>query len=262
MTSNEYVVLADADNTLWDTDSVFADAQLQLLSKLEEITQHACIDQDRLAFVRAYDQALAVRHHLHLRYPPQMLVAALAAGLASSCAPDEVTADIISGRHSVIGIKPPDAERALATYVAALANTAQLLPSVREGLDLAKTAGLAIYVMTEGRVDKQRRILAAHNLIDVFSGVWEFTKNREQFERLRRRFDRAEVVVIGDQVDRDIVPAHQAGCRTILVPSRFRPKWQNQNEYQLADLIAKDFLEAICWTIARALPPDAAVGVH
>ena len=79
--TSDLVLLADADNTLWDTDSVFAEAQLVLLDETERVTRTRCATDDRLAFVRAYDQALASRHHLHLKYPPQMLVAALA------CAP-------------------------------------------------------------------------------------------------------------------------------------------------------------------------------
>src|SRR5438874_137351 len=73
---SDIVILADADNTLWDTDAVFAEAQIKLLSVVEQLTGLSCRNSQRLRYVRSYDQALASRHHLHLRYPPQMLVTA------------------------------------------------------------------------------------------------------------------------------------------------------------------------------------------
>ena len=74
MTHRELVIVTDADNTLWDTDAVFRDAQLLLLSRVESAVGAPCPEADRLLFVRRYDQALAQNHHLHLRYPPQLLV--------------------------------------------------------------------------------------------------------------------------------------------------------------------------------------------
>lgn len=257
MTARELVVLADADNTLWDTDALFAGAQLRLLSHVEAFTGTRCPSEDRLGFVRNYDQALAARHHLHLKYPPQMLVAALAAALAST-SPDVAASSIIAGRHVPL-LRPEDADTAVAAYLEALAKTPELLTGVSDGLQLANEVGLPIYVMTEGRADKQRRVIVAHNLVHAFSGVWELTKNKAQFERLRRRFDNASVVVIGDQPDRDIVPAHQAGCMAVLVPSRFRPKWHREDAWKTADLVAEDFLEAITWTVSKCRNRGSAI---
>jgi len=67
-------VFIDADNTLWDTDGVFADAQLALLKELEDHLGVQFPEPDRLAFVRAIDQGLAERHHEGLRYPPRFLI--------------------------------------------------------------------------------------------------------------------------------------------------------------------------------------------
>jgi ribonucleotide monophosphatase NagD (HAD superfamily) len=37
-------------------------------------------------------------------------------------------------------------------------------------------------------------------------------------------------IVIGDQLDRDIAPAKQAGLITVFFPGGFRPKWQLDHE--------------------------------
>ena len=54
-------VVVDADNTLWDTNAVYANAQLALLSAVEE---HVGVNAagDRLTYLRNIDQALAQRH--------------------------------------------------------------------------------------------------------------------------------------------------------------------------------------------------------
>lgn len=252
LSSTRLVLVADADNTLWDTDSVFADAQLALLADVEAATGLGCRAEGRLEFVRDYDQALASRHHLHLRYPVQMLISALEAALTRSLPPVEAAIDAIAGRLQGGSILSPDSiERASAAYGDALARTPLLLPSVREGLDLALASGVRLYVMTEGRIEKQKRLIATHHLSDVFADVWELTKDNAQFERLRRRFQGSTVVVIGDQPDRDIAPARKAGCVAILVPSRFRPEWHSEAAWETADHVANTFQEAVVWCVEQ-----------
>ncbi|HRQ58629.1 MAG TPA: HAD family hydrolase [Azoarcus taiwanensis] len=246
------VVLADADNTLWDTDAVFREAQLLLLSQVEAARGVSCPEYDRLGYVRAYDQALAQSHHLHLRYPPQLLVRCLEAGLGGIPA-QAAAKDAITGRRLVS--KPLDEAGVMvivADYLAALSQTPALLPGVAEGLRAAKTAGLRLYVMTEGRIEKQKRILELHNLQTFFEGVWALTKDRAQFDRVRTRFNSCHVVIIGDQPDRDIAPAKAAGCSTVLIPSRFKPSWHSPDDYGAADYVAADFNDAIQWCAKAA----------
>jgi putative hydrolase of the HAD superfamily len=245
------VVLADADNTLWDTDSIFASAQLELLAQVEAFAGANCSVGDRLGFVRRYDQALAARHHLYLKYPPHMLVASLAAGLHSHD-PDSTATHVIAGRRDYSSLTDSATERVVADYMAALARVPNLLPSVREGLELARASGVQTYVITEGRADKQRKVISKHDLGELIEGVWELTKDKAQFERLRKRFGDGIVVVIGDQPDRDITPAHEAGCMTVLVPSKFRPEWHQADAWEAADLVARNYAEGVSWALTQA----------
>jgi putative hydrolase of the HAD superfamily len=59
--SNTAVVFVDADNTLWDTNEVFAVAQLGLLSNVEKVVGATASTDDRLGFVRQLDPT---RHSL------------------------------------------------------------------------------------------------------------------------------------------------------------------------------------------------------
>jgi len=244
-----YVLVVDADNTLWDTNEVFARAQLRLLEGAEQATGRMCPATDRLDFVRSYDQAIALKHHLHLSYPAQLLVAAIGAGL---CGTDPAIAAelVIRGRSLPHKLSEPQVSDVLAAYSQALTDTPTLLSTVREALELARSREVAVFVMTEGKLERQRRSLTMHGLDHLVVSVWEMPKTAAQFERLRQRFTQAEVVVIGDQLDRDIVPAHRAGCKTVLVPGRFRPRWDDQDA-RVADHVASTLLEAVEWAATR-----------
>lgn len=245
MVSNK-VVLTDADNTLWDTDAVFANAQLGILRAIEDELGVPCRAQDRLAFVRMYDQALAAKHHLHFRYPPLLLSFAIAIGLGGTRA-DEAAGLAIGGSERARILSIPAAERIVADYRLTLNEAPSLLPGVRDGLARAAAAGLDVYVLTEGRIEKQRETIAHHGLTGSFTGVFEVTKNTQQFERMNRRFAPARIVMVGDQPDRDITPAVQAGCLAVLIPSKFRPGWYESQNRVAASFVATDFAEAISW---------------
>jgi len=247
--SSSTVALLDADNTLWDTDAVFRSAQLGLLTLVEAKLDRHAEAHDRLAFVRAYDQALALAHHAHLRYPPQLLVRALEAGLAGQPA-DLVARDLVAGRMSQESRLPEDVvQQLVASYLEVLNESPALLPKVKEAVTAAKHAGFLLYVMTEGRVERQKRLLELHGLAGAFEGVWELTKNEEQFGRLVTRFSKARVIVVGDQPDRDIIPSKAAGCTSVFVPGRFTPSWNAAGAPQSADFVASDLLAAMQWCV-------------
>src|SRR4051812_16980882 len=77
-------VVTDADNTLWDTDRVYIDAQLWLLEQVENQVHAQVLEEDRLGYVRAIDQLLAKQHHAGLRYPSILLVMALGSALSGA----------------------------------------------------------------------------------------------------------------------------------------------------------------------------------
>lgn len=244
------IVLADADNTLWDTDAIFASAQVSLLTSVENATGKCFSGNDRLSFVREYDQAIAARHHLHFRYPRGMLARALRAGL--ECIPPSKAADdIVRGRSLGVELPFEVLDSLVVEFDHALRAEPILLPGVREGLEDAKEKGLATYVLTEGHVRRQNELVDHLALRELVNGVLEVTKNERQFIRLKTRFSPASIYVIGDQIDRDIAPALAAGCAAILVPSRFRPRSKDGNYAANPSHIASDFAHAISWVVER-----------
>lgn len=248
------VILADADNTLWDTDNVFADAQLVMLANVDQQFLKTA-RPDPLAHVRAYDQALAQIDRRHLRYPPVLLVRALALG--------NLGYDPATAARMAIAQRPSQElasaeEDIVARYFEALARVPALLPGVTAGLELARQANLDVWILTEGSADRQRTIAQALGITHLVRGVSEAAKNQDQFDRQRRRFAPSPLVVIGDQPDRDILPAQAVGCTGVLVPSRFRPAWIASSAWSAADHVAERFDLAIDWVVSSDLVSSAA----
>lgn len=247
---DQAVILADADNTLWDTDSVFAGAQLQLLEAVEHVIglTAPAIDNERLAWLRRYDQAIAAIDHRRLRYPPSLLVRAVALGLAASAPIDAATVVVRGGVKGKLNDE--EVQEIAATLHQSLECLPEVLPGVREGLAAAKREGVEVWVLTEGSGQRQRARIEAHGLGNLIHGVTEATKNKEQFLRQRRRFAPRILYVIGDQPDRDVAPARVAGCRAVLVPSRFRPEWHDKVAWGSADCVSETFDAAVEWIVS------------
>src|SRR5271169_1609629 len=81
-------IFTDADNTLWDTNGVFVEAQLAMLRELEMATGLSAPEaEDRgLEFLRHVDQNIAASHPERLRYPPVLLARGLLFALAGDSA--------------------------------------------------------------------------------------------------------------------------------------------------------------------------------
>lgn len=240
-------IYTDADNTLWDTDAVFRDAQLALLKEAEALAERTVSRSDRLQFLRDYDQAIAARHHARLRYPPALLIRALCAGL-SGVSPDEAAARAVAE-----GSVPTVAEQAaLERYADSLKRVPPVLPTVREALELARNADAPVYVITEGPLELVRGRLEALQLDALVTGSLSAAKSRELYSRLVQRASPRRATMVGDQLDRDIQMAHEAGMQTVLVESRFRPAWTQGVSQEVADAIVKTYLQGIEWILDRA----------
>lgn len=226
VTTTPTVVFVDADNTLWDTDKVYAEAQLGLLSGVEKALGIVTLAADRLGFVRMIDQAIAEHHHAGLRYPPRLLAKALAHTLKGS--PPQSAARR-AARDSTLGriLSEVDAVRIETIFSSALRTLPPLRPGVREGLVALRKMGSAIFIITEGERDRILHTAQAHNLDDLFDRIIEAPKRPQLYERaLRLVHGSSSVFMIGDQLNRDIGPASEAGLRTIYFPGGFRPQWE------------------------------------
>jgi putative hydrolase of the HAD superfamily len=247
---HDFWIYTDADNTLWDTDALYANAQLALLSAAEDIAKKRSPSDDRLAFVRAYDQEIAAQHHSGLRYPPALLIRALVSGVDGQSVQDAARTVLSTG-----SVATQDESRALRAYSQILSGVPPILPSVKMGLELARDAGIPVYVVSEGSIELVRSRLRDLEIEPLTAGALAATKTAELYSRLIQRAAPKRAVMIGDQPDKDIQLAHKAGMLTILVHGRFRPVWTQAMTATGADTVTEDFLDAIKWVVKHNVPP-------
>ncbi|MCP2138569.1 putative hydrolase of the HAD superfamily [Rhizobium sp. SLBN-94] len=219
------LVLIDADNTLWDTDGVFAEAQLGLLDAVEHAAELTGPGVDRLEFVREFDQELARRHHLGLRYPTRLLIDALTLGLRGVDFQEAVRRAWSNGADS--GLDRALVAKMESDFLVNIAKQPKLLAGVVKGLrDLASIGATAV-VFTEGSRKRVIRTIQSHHLGEFIDRVFEAPKTVRMFERVKKLSTvNQSIYVIGDQLTRDIRPANEAGVKTIYIPGGFQPKWE------------------------------------
>lgn len=231
MNEQRPTVFIDADNTLWDTDKVFAEAQLNLLSHVELAGFQKAATNDRLGFVRELDQLIAEKHHARLRYPPRLLVTAIAlalGGIRPETAAKAAWSNVFKGATVSNVFHVEEIER---QFFGDLKKLPELRNGVLEGLPTLAGLGCRIVVFTEGDREKCDLILRHYNLRQYVDQIFEGPKHAHTFRRLARlQASNLPAIVVGDQLDRDIVPAQQAGFVTIYFPGAFRPKWQADDE--------------------------------
>ncbi|APR52133.1 HAD family hydrolase [Sphingomonas koreensis] len=217
-------IFVDADNTLWDTDAVYANAQLAILAAAEQAEDRGAGEPDRLSYVRAVDQALAARHHDGLRYPPRLLARALrhrlrGAGVEAAARSAWKGGDTAPDTGSV----DADAER---SFFAAISMPPALRPGVADGLTALVDAGCTILIVTEGAQAKVAKTADTLGLGGHFTRIIEGRKRPELYRRIIRLTAAPDnAFMVGDQLDRDIMPAKAAGLTTVYFPGGFRPRW-------------------------------------
>jgi putative hydrolase of the HAD superfamily len=241
------LVVTDADNTLWDTNAVYARAQLALLSRIEGRLRTRASTGDRLAFVRDVDQAVASAHAGDLRYPPMLLARGLVAALGSAHGIDP---------HAV------DCEQEAAEFLNDLRAVPELRPGVFEGLRLLTEIGATIVIATESAGARCAELVRHRDLSVFAKDVVAERKSPELFRRIREKWSQGadQPFVIGDQIDRDIEFGKAAGFTTLFVPSGFVPYWTLTNATK-PDYVFERFDEC-ARTIAATRRGELGVDLH
>lgn len=249
------LVFIDADNTLWDTNAVYREAQLWLLGAVEQRVGATAGGEDRLAFVRAVDQEIAAQHHGGLRYPAQILARALALVLQGETvvrAVKRVWAD------EQAGLAIEEAQALEDGFKARLGATPTLRPGVSSGVARLSAAGFTLFILTEGQRERIERTLTAHDLNRAGVRILEAKKEGALYQRVRRLEGADTAFMIGDQLDRDIMPAKAAGLTTIYFPGGFAPRWTPHEVEVGPDFKVASFDEAADLVLVAEAPAAAA----
>lgn len=235
--------VTDADNTLWDTNKIYADAQLKLLESLEGILKIKGPSERRLDFVREIDQELARLHPSGLKYPAKFLAEAMCYGLRGSSADKAAR----KAWHQKKKFDREAVSAAVSEFETNLLNgKPELRSGVRTGLELLRPRVDLVIVATERSKEGCLAILEYHNIIKFIDKVIAAPKEPELFSRLARLAPpNSAKIMIGDQIDRDILPAKVQGFVTVFFPGDFTPKWINAKYFQEADFTISSFGEIV-----------------
>lgn len=221
---NATYLFTDADNTLWDTDAIFAHAQLEMLREIESHlgVADASREERGLAFIRALDQRIAAAHPDHLRYPPALLADGLARAILGE---DPATVAEANYRWQTNSPYLGVVER----FTEHLERVPQLRPGVEKTLRQASTLGIPVIIITESSKEKCLHTLQQHGLERHVEDVISSKKSQQLFFDLRRMVSAQRALMVGDQLDRDIAFAHAAGFETFYFASGFRPYWHDKS---------------------------------
>ena len=206
------VIVFDADNTLWDTNELYAQAQETLVARLEKLTGKRVVG-DRVAYLRRFDEEIAQNHPDGFRYPIRLLT--------------ERMYQELSGKVSSL---PPDAAAVFGEfeheYLSTIAGSPQLFPGAKETLSALVAKGYRLVLLSEGDPVLVRDRLAGNAIRDYFTDVLVKKKVAGTFEDLRSLHGSEHATTffsVGDRLDVDMRLAAKAGYRTIFLPGKFRP---------------------------------------
>lgn len=214
LSQKHVVVVFDADNTLWDTNALYANAQKALVIGLEKMTGGK-VEGDRVSYLRRFDEEIAKGHENGFRYPIHLLVERIYDELAGK-----------DGRKN----SDPEIQGAFKQleddYLARIASAPRLLPRAKEVLTTLSEKGYRLVLLSESDPSLLDERLEKNGIREFFYDVIPSRKSSDVFANLKRAYStdsNAVFVSIGDRVDVDLKLAEDAGYRTIQVPGGFRP---------------------------------------
>jgi phosphoglycolate phosphatase-like HAD superfamily hydrolase len=244
----EIVVILDGDNTLWDTNSSFEQAQLAILATLES-AGHRLIATDKLATLRRVDHEL-IAHFGVKEYEFRVLVLALVR-LAEGLSPREAAA-----RAARDGAKSAEdeviVEEAMREFNRSLAELPPLLPGARallEELATNQRSRAITFLVSEGKDSRLTSVIDRHHLGDYFEGITVTTDKRAAMEaciakgRNLLRSPGAKAVVVGDSLKADIANGNAVGAFTIYKPAGFLGSEAPDSAEDTPDVVANDLFD-------------------
>ena len=258
------IFITDADNTLWDTNKVFTEAQLGLISAIQASCPQSA---SRLSFelLRKLDDQIAVQTGIH-EYDFRILALALIYFQEGVEEKKAVSAATNYQQHQH-GDREILAEEATQIFRSKLEETPPLLPTVSDSLNvLAKLkvqfAGiLAVILHSEGDPNRVERIIRDHfgnqepNVFDAV--VITDRKSKDSYQQSKERGvqvlqdpwlhsqDMQQTIVVGDNISKDIEPGNLIGALTVYVPGNYKGVEIPSSPSQTPFKVVQRFADAI-----------------
>lgn len=207
----------DGDNTLWDTNQVFENAQREFLRELERLGQRLS-PVDGLAQLRELDQQLIALLG-RAEYDFVLLWRALAQQRLIQERGLETLIDTpVSGEETVVS-----------RFMGRLREVPPLLPGALETVARLRAASgphtrISMGIFSEGKPSRLQKTFDTHRDL---TALMDFTvvgpKTPENYRAVAEKQGvlASQAHMVGDSLKKDILAAQTAGYRTVWVPSRY-----------------------------------------
>ncbi len=259
---DSFIIIFDADNTLWDTNAIFQEAQFAILKDFQDAGWLTNF-QSRLGELRRIDNLLMQRHRKN-EYSFDDLVIALSLFYNQNLSEDIAVSLALERRgESLDSSTLAVVTKAKQKFFQKLEGIPNLLPGVQEVLNILyehrlRNRNLATVLFSEGKAERLDPVMLTHNFKEksYFDEIVIGQKSPESFKKAAQTVSFENegnapiVVVVGDSLKRDIQPANEAGFVTVYIPGGFqgneKPKLINEepnftirNIYQLLPILQK-----------------------
>ncbi len=218
------VYIIDADNTLWDTNQVFLNAQLEMINALRQ-NGYGLDQETAIQAIRDLDFKIAVTLN-NFEYDFSRLACALL--LVERGLPETEAVQLVCAAEPPVDEWPTALGAGRAFYQYLDRHFPVLFAGVMETLTALRDAGNTLVLHSEGLRGRILRTLAAHALEPLFDCLALERKSRESFQRARRAGENLfrtstgqnpdRCVVVGDSPKRDIRFGNLIGATTVFKP--------------------------------------------
>lgn len=245
-----FIIILDGDNTLWDTNSVFVNAQNKMLRCLKKTVNK--IDDFRK--LRQIDDMLVNLYAKH-EYDFSVLALALNKFFKGSNEEEAVQKAYMEFES---GSKNKEIELAIKCGNALrkeLLTFPKLFKHSKQTLRTLKKRGHILILSSEGDERRIKRIIEHHSMSKLFHHIMTRAKSIKQFNEAKRigmqLFKKRclggtpRTVVVGDLLDRDIFFGNQIKAITILKPGSYKENQKPQNKHQIPDYTINDIKEIV-----------------
>lgn len=234
------IIIFDGDNTLWDTNAIFTDAQLAVLEEL----RNSGLDIDpkeEFNNLRLFDDML-IKKYQKYEYNFKVLSFALYLYYKNKSSKEEaiqIAYDIFKE-----GKKEDDldvAEKCYEAFKNKLIQIPSLFPNVKKTLKYLKDIKCFLILLSEGKKERLLKIIDYHDLEQFFDHVSTERKSIEIFNKLISKYSEMlkysrncprKVIVVGDMLEREILIGNIIGAITIYKPGGYKPNQKPKNKME------------------------------
>jgi len=238
------LIIFDGDDTLWDTSSIFHNAQLQALEKINKLCGN--IDPNKeFKILRTFDDRL-IKLNNKSEYDFTALFLSLIKYYNEKTDIDSTIKNSIKIlKNTDHDMDKEDAVKINKAFLLYLKKIPTLYSDTIYTLKMTKEKGFINILMSEGGEERIKQVLDHHALWDYFNNAYMFRKNPTSYKEIvsdlvkLHSVKNTEIIVVGDLLDRDIYFGNIVNATTIHKPGGYKPNQKPQNNDEFPDYTIK-----------------------